>query len=134
MKKLLIIITILFTCNPVYARAIDAEPKLLAIYLHSDWCGNCKILSPKMDEARKSGELDKKDVLFIKFNLTDKTSIHQTIMLSNQLGVNDYLKGQGSSTGYVALLDAQSKKELARFDRDSKVADVINTINDNLEK
>jgi hypothetical protein len=72
-----------------------------------------------LEDARTKGTLDAKDILFVKLNLTDKTTIHQSILLAQALGIGDYLKAQGSGTGYVALLDAKSKKEITRFDRES---------------
>jgi hypothetical protein len=91
------------------------------------------MLSPKLDEARRLGGLDEKPVLFVKLNLTDKPSIQQSILLAQALGIGDFLKAQGSATGYVALLDAQTKKEITRFDRESSAADIQATIEKNLK-
>lgn len=93
------------------------KAKVIAVYFYADWCGNCKVFSPVLEKARKDGRLDDKDALFVKLDLTNKTTIHQSQMLAEQLGIADYLKEQGSATGYVAVLDAKTKKELARFDR-----------------
>ena len=93
------------------------KPTLLAVYFWADWCPNCKVLSPALDEARKIGELDNKPILFVKLDLSNSTTIHQSVMLAQALGIAPYVQKQGSSTGYVAILDATSKAELARFDR-----------------
>ena len=91
------------------------KPKLLALYFYADWCANCKILAPKLQEARDKGQLDSKKILFVKLNLTDKVTINQSSMEAQALGIGDFVQKQGSGTGYVVLLDALSKKELARF-------------------
>ena len=94
-------------------------PKRIAVYFYADWCPNCKILSPALTEARKEADLDNKDILFVTLNLTDKATIHQSILLAQQLGIGEFVKAQGSATGYVAVLDAKTKKELTRIDRTS---------------
>ena len=101
------------------------KAKLIAVYFYADWCPNCKLLSPEFDKARKDGDLDNKPILFIKMNLTDSTTIHQSVMLAQALGIAPYVQQQGSATGYVALITTDTKKELVRFDRTSKAADII---------
>lgn len=111
------------------APAIAARPlpeaTLLAVYFYADWCPNCKALSPIMGEVRGSAELQKAPVLFVTMDLTDKARIRQSLYLATALGIGDYLRAQGSATGYVALLDAQTKKEVARFDRTGKPGDIL---------
>lgn len=104
------------------------KPQLLAVYFYADWCPNCKLLSPKVQEARAKDGLDNKEVLFITLNLTDKASIHQSVMMAQALGIADFVQAQGSATGYVALLDATTKKEIARFDRQSDSAAIGKSI------
>jgi thiol-disulfide isomerase/thioredoxin len=104
------------------------KPQLIAVYFYADWCSNCKILSPIYDEARSKGGLDKKDILFVKLNLTDKTAIHQSVLLASALGIDDYVKSRGSATGYAALLNAHTQEELALFDSSSNSDNIIKTI------
>jgi thiol-disulfide isomerase/thioredoxin len=132
MKRILFSLLMLF---PLTAHAAPelAAPKLMAVYFYADWCGSCKILTPKYGEARAKGDLDKKEVLFVTMDLTDKTSIHQSILLAQALGIGEYLKAQGSATGYIALLEAGTKKELARFDSASPVNDIQKVIGERLK-
>lgn len=104
------------------------EAKLIVAYFYADWCGNCKILSPALEEARKEGDLDRKDILFVKFDLTDKASIHQTMMMAKLTGLDAYLRAQGSATGYAAVLEVGSMQEIVRFDRDSKANDITTAL------
>ena len=128
MKKLiasaLMILALLTIAQPAAAYELP-KPKIIAVYFYADWCPNCKILSPLLDQARKEGDLDTKAILFVKLNLTDSSTIHQSILLAQGLGIAPYMQQQGSSTGYVALLSADTKKELVRFDRTSKPTDII---------
>jgi thiol-disulfide isomerase/thioredoxin len=111
--------------TPAMAARPLPEAKLLAVYFYADWCPNCKALSPIMGEVRSDGELQKAPVLFVTMDLTDKPRIQQSLYLATALGIGDYLRAQGSATGYVALLDAKTKKEVARFDRTSKPGDIL---------
>ena len=92
------------------------KPHYIALYFYADWCASCKRLSPELDKARKEQKLDDKELLFVKLDLTDKTTIHQASMLAQALGVAEFVQKQGSATGYVAVLDAHNKKELFRLD------------------
>lgn len=122
MKRLALLFLLLMPFT-AHARELP-KPELMAVYFYADWCPNCKILSPRIDEARAKGGLDKKNVLFVVMNLTDKTTIHQSILHAQALGIGEFLKAQGSGTGYLAILDAGSKKELARFDSASSATDI----------
>lgn len=120
----------LFIATPLHARELP-EPKLIAVYFYADWCPKCKLLSPMMAQVRGEHQLDRKNILFVTLNLTDKPAIHQSILLAQTLGMGDYLKAQGSATGYIALLDPTDMQELARFDSSNKseeIADKINTL------
>ena len=98
------------------------KPKLLAVYFWAATCPNCKVLTPVLEQARESGKLDSKPVLFVTLDLTSAASIRQSVMHASALGIGPYVQGQGSATGYVALLDADSKREIKRFDRTDSVA------------
>ncbi len=124
MRKIIAIVTLLMFTLPVQAARPLPQAKLLAVYFYADWCTNCKVLSPIMGEVRNDAALQKSPVLFVTLDLTDKPRIQQSLLLSSALGMGDYVRAQGSATGYVALLDASTKKELARFDRTSKAADI----------
>lgn len=104
------------------------KPDIIAIYFYADWCPNCKALSPVLEAAKEQGGLRTKPALFVTFDLTDKPRIHQSILLAQGLGLADYMKAQGSSTGYVALLDATTKTEIVRFDRTSTAKDIAEKI------
>tara|TARA_B100001179_G_scaffold58150_1_gene39985 strand:- start:523 stop:945 length:423 start_codon:yes stop_codon:yes gene_type:complete len=90
------------------------KPKILAVYFYSDYCAVCKVLSPEL--AQVTQDYADKEVLFITMDLTNKAKIHQSLMHASQLGLGDYVKQQGSATGYVALLTPNPLAEVARFD------------------
>lgn len=128
MRTLLAIAALLLFALPVQAARPLPHAKLLAVYFYADWCPNCKALSPIMGAVRSDAAIQQSPVLFVTLDLTDKPRIQQSLLLASTLGIGDYVRAQGSATGYVALLDATTKKELARFDRTSKPADIRSRI------
>jgi thiol-disulfide isomerase/thioredoxin len=131
LRALLVSFLVMLTVTQALAYELP-KPKLLIVYFTADWCPNCKILSPILAEARSKGALDDKDVLFVDMNLTDKPSIHQSILLASALGIAPFVQKQGSATGYVALLAADKTTELARFDRSATAAEMIASVEKHL--
>ncbi len=131
-KFLIVSLICMLILPTAFAQRPQPEAKVIAVYFYANWCGNCKVLSPKLEEAKKTGNLNDKDVLFVTLDLSDKSSIHQTLLLAKSLGIGEYLREQGSATGYVALLDSKSKKEIHRFDRNSEPSDIVKVISDKL--
>ena len=117
MRALIALAALLMVALPAQAARPLPQAKLLAVYFYADWCANCKALSPILGQARSHATMQDAPVLFVTLDLTDKPSIRQALLLSTALGIGDYVRAQGSATGYVALLDATTKKEVARFDR-----------------
>jgi thiol-disulfide isomerase/thioredoxin len=115
--------------TPVWAKRELPTPDLIVVYVYADWCPHCRILKPLIEAARQEGGLDQKNILFVNLNLTDKTSIHQSILLAQQLGIGEYLKAQGSGTGYLAILTPGTAQERLRFQSDTTSSDILQKIN-----
>lgn len=128
MRTFIALAALVMFALPVQAARPLPQAKLLAVYFYADWCTNCKTLSPLLGEVRSDAALQKSPVLFVTLDLSDKPRIQQSLLLSSALGIGEFVRAQGSATGYVALLDAASSQELARFDRTAKAADIIKTI------
>ena len=117
---------VMMVCAAAPALAYDyLVPTHYAVYFSADWCPNCKALSPVLTQARVEGKLDTQSVLFVTLDLTNPATIRQSMLLAQALGLEEYMKSQGSATGYVALLAADKKTELARFDRESSKDDIL---------
>lgn len=129
MRRLLTVMACLLLALPAHAARPLPEATLMAVYFYADWCPNCKALSPIMGTVRSDAALQKSPVLFVTLDLTDKPRIQQSLLLSTALGIGDYVRAQGSATGYVALVDAKTKKEVARFDRSNDAKAILQTIN-----
>ena len=134
MKKTLFIFSCVFTIlltiisGQSTARELP-KPQTIALYFYADWCPNCQKLTPKYEKVRTQALLDRKNILFVKLDLTDKPRIHQSILLAQGLGLGAYIQQQGSATGYVAFLNANTKEEKFRITS----ADSIEIIQNNLQ-
>jgi thiol-disulfide isomerase/thioredoxin len=92
-------------------------PVVKAVSFHSDSCGACKVLRPKMMKAMGAVNMDKIDV--IKFDFTNKETIEATKALAAEKGLTDLLQKYGAKTGFVVLVDARGKQvETIKFDDD----------------
>lgn len=109
----------------------EVSPKLYAVTFHADWCGSCKTLAPIMDDVRE--EANSQDILFVTLDLTDADMIHQSKLKASALGLWPVLKANGSKTGSVALIQAGSNEELARFKKDATAEDIVASIESHLE-
>lgn len=78
-----------------------------AVAFHSDTCGSCKILGPKMKEALGVINKDRLDV--VKFNFTDKDTIAKTRELAASKDVEAILQKFGAKTGFVALVNGKGE-------------------------
>lgn len=101
---------------------------LYAVAFHADWCGNCKELGPKVKEARSIGDLDNKNVLFIKLNLTDKTTSHQAGLLAATLGIGEFYKSNNGKTGFILLINSSTGETVGKITKDMDAKQISETI------
>ena len=132
MRRFLAFAALALFALPVQAARPLPKAELYAVYFYADWCVNCKALSPTLGEVRSDTSLQKAPLLFVTLDLSDKPRIHQSLLLANALGIGSFVQQQGSATGYVAVVDAATKKEVARFDRNDDAASILKTINEKL--
>lgn len=111
-KTLSLCSVLLFGFFAGFATAADApqsiEPERMAVLFYADWCGSCKVLDPKIKEAR-SELSDETKTLFVTFDLTDDASKMQTAMLAESLGLGEVYAEHGNKTGFMLVLDAEGK-------------------------
>lgn len=106
---------------PVAAAGADqseaGQPKLYSILFYADWCPSCKILDPKLEQARVKAELDQKPVLFVRFDLTNADTTAQSELLAERLGLSRILAQNAGRTGYAMLVDAETGAPVSTFTR-----------------
>lgn len=100
-----------------------ANPKIIALAFHADWCGACKELGPKVMQTMK--DIGDTPVLFVKFDLTNEATKRQSEYLAGAIGVGDLYAEHGKKTGFVLLVDAQTQKVLGKFTRETSSKDML---------
>ncbi|MEM9557824.1 MAG: thioredoxin domain-containing protein [Acidobacteriota bacterium] len=129
--KLLATTLLLTLLMPVAAAgAAPAEPEIMAVKFHADWCGSCKRMGPVFEDLRN--KYDGKPVLFVELDLTNGTTRTQAEFLASALGFGDvYAQNQG--TGFILLLDGDSRKQLAKLTSDQDIKAMGKQIVEQLE-
>jgi thiol-disulfide isomerase/thioredoxin len=90
---------------------VKAElPKVLAVEFYADWCAACKVLMPKIAEAKS--DLQGKSLLFVRFDMTDDFTKAQASYMAGFAGLQEVYRKGGGKTGMVALVDANNKNVL----------------------
>ena len=84
------------------AESVMPAPVIKAITFHSDSCGSCKILKPRMIEAMEIINQDK--VQAVTFDFTNKDTIAQTREIAKAQNVDAVLQKYGAKTGFVVLV------------------------------
>ena len=134
MKKVLTLMTValVFSLGTVSAEqgSGDAnETKLYAVKFHADYCGSCKALTPSLEKLHT--KLDGDGVEFVKFDFTSDVSKGKSEKMAKKLGLDDiYSSNQG--TGYVLLVDADSKETVGKLTSRQSVDDMYKSIKKNL--
>ncbi|MCA1574111.1 MAG: hypothetical protein LC770_06140, partial [Acidobacteria bacterium] len=86
------------------------SPKVLAVLFYADWCSSCKALEPNLNKVKR--DFQGQSILFTRFDLTDDFTKDQSAQYAALLGLENYYQENAGKTGYVLLIDRQSKKVL----------------------
>ena len=101
------------------AAAAEARaPEAMLVVFHADWCGNCKVLGPKVSNEVLP-EVTGEPLLMVELDLTDSKSNQAEYMLA-ALGLSDLWEKYGRKTGFALLVDAETKEVLQTFTRQSQ--------------
>ena len=119
MALLAAVIAITVNAGPVNVAEEAAQPALIGVMLHADWCPNCKALDPKVKAVRAEFP----DVLFTRYDLTDEYTRRQSILFATWTGTDKALL-VNQATGYMLLLEPKSGKEVGRLSMNMSEADI----------
>jgi len=126
-------ITALTIGLPFVAAAEDAKeqakvaaPKLIALQFHADWCGSCKTIDPRLAKARES--LGDQPVLWITLDQTDKAGKLQSELMVSTLGLDAMYSATKKRTGFIVLLDAQTRKPVARITKQHDADQIVEAV------
>lgn len=132
MKKLifpaLLIMTFILPLQAQAEAVHHKTPELIGVLYYADWCGSCKTLDPQIEKARGKAGLDDMPIVFVRMDLTDTTTSAQSAMLASSLGLGDLYADNKGKTGYMAVIDANTKEVVARIDKTMSADDIAVTI------
>ncbi len=109
-----------------------AQPEVVGLMFHSDTCGSCKVLNPKLDSV-KSGYLAK-PILFVTLDHTSDGTKNQAALMAGALGVKEAYAAQEKASGFLLLVDKDSGEVLGKVTRDMTEAEIAATIDKAIAK
>jgi thiol-disulfide isomerase/thioredoxin len=98
--------------------------KIAVVKFHSDFCGACKKLDPKITELK--GKFDE-SVVFVKFDFSNDGSKAKTRTYAEEQGLKSVLESN-NGTGFMVVYDLKNKKVLAKLDNSLSELDMEKTI------
>jgi len=124
MKSIKLFVVILFTLlisHTVFSQNKNdiTPPKLIAVKFHADWCSVCRTMGPVFEDLQN--KMDGSNVLFVKLDFTNNQTRHQANLLGAELGLSNILKQNYKRTGFVLVIDANTKKVLKKLTVDDDV-------------
>ncbi len=123
---------ILFALALPFQVSAAGAPKLMAVQFHADWCGSCAKIEPQLEKARGKADLDNKDVLFVKLDLTNGMTRNQAALLASAIGLGDFYKENNGKTGFVLLVDAATGEHVGKITKEHDSGKIIELINSKL--
>ncbi len=112
----------------VRAEATAEQPAVIGVLFYADWCGSCQVLDPVIEKARGKSDLDNQPVLFVRLDLTNATSRYQAGLLAESLGLGAIYNKNAGATGYMLLLDADTKAPVARLTKSMDANEITASI------
>lgn len=104
-----------------------AKPTL--VMFHSDTCGTCKILGPKLKKTLM--DIDPSNINVIRFDYTDRHTIAASKKLAAYTNLVDVQKQYGAKTGFAIIVDGDGK-EVHRISATDDVDVIMQAINDHI--
>ena len=96
-----------------------APPAVIAVMFHADWCRFCRVLEPRFEQL--ATRLDGQPVLFTEFDTTTDAARTQSAYLAASLGLDDAWQTYGRATGFILLVDAQTKQVIDQLFSDASL-------------
>lgn len=93
---------------PAFADDHAADPSVLVVKIHADWCGTCKALEPTWSELE--GEPNAQLVVL---DITDDATKEGALATAKELGIESFYEAHGNKSGTVGVLDAKSGELIA---------------------
>jgi thiol-disulfide isomerase/thioredoxin len=95
--------------------AAKAAPALYAVKVHADWCPACRKVGQVFDDLAR--RLADEPVMFVELDVTDESTLRQSEYLAAALRL-DEAWGERRGAGYILLVDAATRRVVARMNLD----------------
>ena len=112
------------------APATADSPKLIAIKFHADWCGSCKAMGDVFTDL--ANKLDGAPVLFVEIDQTNRTTAAQAEYMVAALGAGQLWGEYGGKTGFILLIDADTKQVAGKLTKEHSVKDMAKAVKEAL--
>lgn len=93
--------------------AEERAPKIIGLLMYADWCQSCKVLEPKLNKVKK--DFEGKGIFFTRLDMTDEFTIYQSSLYASWVGFEEIFKENEGRTGYMLLIDPNSRKVLGKL-------------------
>lgn len=115
-----------------FAKAAYAEPVLKVINFTADWCPNCQVLNPRIDEALSAFEAEEIERVDLDLTLAGRRApMDQSVRavaaaeaLADQHGVSPLWKDYGGITGLAVIVAGDSSEPIACVMRPQSVEEI----------
>ncbi len=95
------------------AHAEPVKPKVVGVLFYANWCSSCKTLDPKIDAIKK--DFAGQPILFTRVDFTDNFTLEQSDLLAAAMNLGPAYAEQRRRTGFMLLIDAETKQVLGRL-------------------
>ena len=122
MVRTLLMTTAMLCTGALLADDHTAKAEVIAVKFHADWCGSCKAMGPVFSELE--AKFDTQPVLYLTLDHTREHQRQQAMWLVQELGMDNVWAEYGGKTGFILLIDADSKEVLTKLTRENNLKDM----------
>jgi len=90
----------------------EGAPRIIGLLMYADWCQSCKVLEPKLSKVKK--DFEGKGIFFTRLDMTDEFTMYQSSLYASWVGFEEIFRENEGRTGYMLLIDPNSKKVLSK--------------------
>ena len=108
------------------------EPEIIAVKFHADWCGSCTAMGPVFEELQ--AKYDQQPVLYTVFDHTREFDRRQSAYMADAFNLDDAWDEHGGSTGFVLLIDADTKKVVKRLSHERGLKEMGAALKESVKK
>jgi thiol-disulfide isomerase/thioredoxin len=105
----------LVAVSPVRAAEPAKDPQVIGLLFYADWCGSCKVLEPKLETVKEG--LTGEPITFTRVDMTDDATKAYSERYARWIGLGSIYEEHAPGTGFMLLVDAESKEVLGRLTR-----------------